>query len=88
MPKTPQPDEDTDNGAPHWGLGLRSDLRDGFAGMRKDIRQQTVAGLILALAALVMMGGLVMKSVGLQAPGFSITTLNQAEAATLPKETP
>lgn len=62
-------DQTTEHGAPHWGIGLRNDLRSGFEGMRKEIRQQTLAGVAVALVALVLMAGLVIGSITLQAGG-------------------
>lgn len=70
-----------DEGAPSWGLGLRGDIRRGFAGLQRDIRLAIVALIAVPLVAMGLMAALVGGQLNFQGLGIGIQTSKASAAA-------
>jgi hypothetical protein len=88
LPADEQNDEKTlDRGAPAWGIGLRADVRHGFAGLQRDIRIAIAVLAVIPLVAMGLMAALVGGSLNFKGFGVGFATTPAAISSTPPTST-
>jgi hypothetical protein len=77
-----------DEGAPSWGIGLRGDIRRGFAGLQRDIRAAIgaliVALVVVPIVAMALMAVLVGGQISFRGFGVGFATTPNTPAAIAP----